>query len=177
MEIKSLIDNCISNDPRAQKKLFEMLAPKMMGVCLRYASDRDQASDMLQDGMIKVFNKLSDYKFEGNFEGWVRRIIVNSCLDLIRKESKFVNDVSVDDYSSKISFEEHAFKSMEYEELLKLIHSMPHGYRTIFNMFAIEGYSHKEIADALQITESTSKSQYLRARTYLQTKLEEVNGK
>lgn len=174
MDEITLANNCIKGDPRAQRELFEMYAPKMMGVCLRYMKDQMQAEDVLQDGFVKVFTKLHKYEGNGSLEGWVRRIMVNTALDHLRKSNKFNANVSMDDVDYKVESDADALSDLIEEDLLKLIQDMPDGYKTVFNMFAIEGYSHKEISDQLGISENTSKSQYSRAKAYLRTKLEEL---
>ena len=123
--------------------------------------------------MVKVFNKLADFKAEGPLEGWIRRIMVNSCLDQLRKNQRFITDKSFDDVSYRIEVKEEISSQLMAEDLIALIQKMPAGYRVVFNMFAIEGFSHQEIAIQLNITESTSKSQYLRARAYLRQRIEE----
>lgn len=174
MDELTLVNNCIKGDPKAQRTLFERYAPKMLGVCLRYADSQEQAEDVLQDAFIKVFTKLDHYSGDGSLEGWIRRIIVNTSLDQIRKNAKFMTNVSVDDVEYKLDFDGQILSSLMEKDLLQLINDMPVGYRTVFNMFAIEGYSHKEIAEELSITENTSKSQYSRAKAYLRTKVEEL---
>jgi RNA polymerase sigma-70 factor (ECF subfamily) len=149
----------------------------MLGVCLRYAKDSEQADDILQDGFVKVFTKLKDFKNEGSLEGWIRRVMVNTALDQIRKNGKTLGDVSVDDVQYKIENNDHIAEQLMAEDLLKLINSMPDGYKVVFNMFAIEGYTHNEIADTLGISESTSKSQYSRARAYLRERISEADGR
>ena len=170
----ALVKSCIEGDQRAQRKLFEMYAPKMMGVCLRYTKDVARAEDVMQDGFIKVFTKLTKYSGNGSLEGWVRRIMVNTALDHLRKENKFNANVSMDDVEYKVEFDGRILSSLMEEDLLKLIREMPDGYRTVFNMFAIEGFSHKEIAKELEISENTSKSQHSRAKAFLRNKLEEL---
>lgn len=174
MDEITLANNCIEGDQRAQQKLFEMYAPKMMGVCLRYMRDQAQAEDVLQDGFVKVFTKLDKYTGNGSLEGWVRRIMVNTALDELRKTNKFKGNVSMDDVDYKVESDSDVLSSLLEEDLLKLIHEMPDGYKTVFNMFAIEGFSHKEIGEKLSISENTSKSQYSRAKAYLRTKVEEL---
>lgn len=174
MDERTLAKNCIEGDQLAQRKLFEMYAPKMMGVCLRYTKDVEQAEDVLQDGFVKVFTKLDKYTGEGSLEGWVRRIMVNTALDHIRKNQKFNANVAMDDVEYKVESDSDALSSLMEEDLLKLIQEMPDGYRTVFNMFAIEGYSHKEIGEQLGVSENTSKSQYSRAKAYLRMKVEEL---
>lgn len=170
----ALVKSCIEGDQRAQRKLFEMYAPKMMGVCLRYTKDVARAEDVMQDGFIKVFTKLTKYSGNGSLEGWVRRIMVNTALDHLRKENKFNANVSMDDVEYKVEFDGRILSSLMEEDLLKLIREMPDGYRTVFNMFAIEGFSHKEIAKELEISVNTSKSQHSRAKAFLRNKLEEL---
>lgn len=170
----ALVKSCIEGDQRAQRKLFEMYAPKMMGVCLRYTKDVARAEDVMQDGFIKVFTKLTKYSGNGSLEGWVRRIMVNTALDHLRKENKFNANVSMDDVEYKVEFDGRILSSLMEEDLLKLIREMPEGYRTVFNMFAIEGFSHKEIAKELEISENTSKSQHSRAKAFLRNKVEEL---
>jgi len=172
MDDLTLVKECIKGNPKAQKALFDKFAPKMYTVCLRYMKSADEAEDMLQDGLVKVFKKLPDYKNEGVLEGWIRRIIVNTCLDQIRKNVKFQNSQQVEEVAYKLEQKDFIIERIMAEDLMKLVQSMPEGYRVVFNMFAIEGYSHQEIAASLGVTESTSKSQYLRARAYLRDRLE-----
>lgn len=174
MNESALVKKCIDGDQKAQRALFEMFAPKMLGVCLRYAKNQEQAEDVLQDGFIKVFNNLSKYTGAGSLEGWVRRIMINTSLDQIRKETKFQDNVGFDDVDYKIETDSFIMEGLMAEDLILLINSMPEGYKTVFNLFAIEGYSHKEIAQELSISENTSKSQYSRARAFLQEKLKEL---
>jgi len=149
--------------------LFDVYSKKMMGVCLRYAKDSDEAQDVLQIGFIKVFEKLDTYKREGSLEGWIRKIIVNTALDIIRKNKKFMNDVEMEkvDYQLQ-NYNEDAVDVLSVQDLLSVIQKMPTGFKTVFNMYVIEGYSHQEIADELNISVNTSKSQLSRARAHLQ---------
>ena len=169
MTEEQLVKKCLEKDALAQKELFEYYSRRMMGVCMRYAQDAEEAQDVLQMGFIKVFEKLHMFNAQGSLEGWIRKIIVNTALDIIRKNKKFMNDVEMDKVDYQIhSYNENAVDSLSAQDLLKVIQDMPPGFRTVFNMFAIEGYSHKEIADELNISVNTSKSQYSRARAYLQ---------
>jgi len=174
MEESALVKKCLKGDARAQRALFEKFAPKMLGVCLRYAKSTEQAEDVLQDGFVKVFTKLSNYSGNGSLEGWIRRIIVNTALDEIRRNVKFKDNVNVDDVDYKLELNSHIVEGLAADDLMKIVNDLPDGYRVVFNMFAIEGYSHKEIAVQLNISENTSKSQYSRARAYLKVKLEEL---
>jgi RNA polymerase sigma-70 factor (ECF subfamily) len=172
MDDFTLVNECIKGNPKAQKTLFDKFAPRMYSVCLRYMKNAQQAEDVLQDGLVKVFTKLSDYKNEGVLEGWIRRIMVNTCLDQIRKDVKFQRDIQAEEVEYKLEHKDFIAERLMAEDLMKLVQSMPEGYKVVFNMFAIEGYSHQEIAAALGVTESTSKSQYLRARAYLRDRIE-----
>jgi len=177
MEDIDLVQACLKGNPRAQKALFEKFAAKMFAVCLRYMNNHDEAQDALQDGFVKIFSKLVDFKNEGVLEGWIRRIIVNTCLDAIRKNQKTKFDVSISDVEYQLEYNDTGLQSLELEELMNLVQSMPNGYRVVFNMFAIEGYSHKEIGEKLGINENTSKSQYLRARAFLRERIEKLEWK
>lgn len=169
-----LVKKCIEGDNRAQKKLFDLFAPKLFGVCLRYMKDHDLAQDTLQDGFVKIFTKLSDYNGKGSFEGWMRRITVNTCLDQLRKDQKLKVNTPIDDVSFLVKDNHWIEEELTAKDLLKLVESLPDGYRVVFNMFAIEGYSHKEIAEQLNISENTSKSQFSRAKSQLRRKLIEL---
>jgi RNA polymerase sigma-70 factor (ECF subfamily) len=175
MDDATLIKECVKGNAKAQRFLFDKFAPKMLTVCIRYAKNKSDAEDVLQDAFIKVFNKISEFKNEGSLEGWIRRIMVNTSLDQIRKNSKFSNDTDLEAVSYKLENNDFTFENLVSEDLLKLINSMPNGYRIVFNMFAIEGYSHQEIASTLGVTENTSKSQYLRARSFLKKELETIH--
>jgi len=174
MDDSALVKKCLKGDARAQRALFEKFAPKMLGVCMRYAKNTEQAEDVLQDGFVKVFTKLSHYSGNGSLEGWIRRIIVNTALDEIRRNVKFQSNINVDDVDYKLELDSHIVEGLAAEDLMKVVNDLPDGYRIVFNMFAVEGYSHKEIAMQLNISENTSKSQYSRARAYLKNKLEEL---
>lgn len=176
MDDKTLIAECVKGNAKAQKALFDKYASKMLAVCMRYFSNQMEAEDVLQDGFVKVFNNLDKYDDRGVFEGWMRRIFVNTALDELRRRKMQFSEEDIGDISYKI---EPASKRTDdnilAEDLMKLVRAMPEGYRIIFNLFAIEGYSHKEIAQQLNIEESTSKSQYFRARAFLRQRLEKLN--
>jgi RNA polymerase sigma-70 factor (ECF subfamily) len=172
MDDATLIIECVNGNARAQRLLFDKFAHKMFSVCLRYAKNEEQAEDVLQDGFVKVFGKLKDFKREGSLEGWIRRIMVNTALDQIRKNNKQLGDTNIDDVGYKIENNDFIVERMMAEDLMKMVQAMPDGYKVVFNMFAIEGYSHGEIAETLGISENTSKSQYSRARAYLRERLE-----
>lgn len=175
MTDEQLVKECVSGNTIAQKKFYDLFAKKMMGVCLRYTNNIEEAQDVLQDGFIKIFNKLHDFESKGSLEGWVRRIMVNTALDHYRRNKKHQNDVEVDAVSYKLEKSDFIVESITADDLLKIVQSIPEGYRVVFNLFAIEGYSHKEIAERLGVTESTSKSQYSRAKSLLRKLLIENN--
>lgn len=166
--METLAAACKEGDTRAQKRLFDSLAPKMMAVCLRYMGNREDAEDVLQEGFITLFTKLESYQGTGSFEGWARKIFVNTALMHLRKND--VLQVSDDITEARSLFSEEAtpLQKMGYKELMRLIESLPPDARTVFNMFVIEGYSHKEIAQELGCTEATSRSKLQRARLQLQ---------
>ena len=172
MDDSTLVKECIKGNAKAQRLLFDKFSPKMLGVCLRYTKSQDEAEDALQEGFVKAFSKLNDFSNQGSLEGWIRRIMVNTSLDAIRKNTKFIKDVPLDSVNYQIGNNDFIVEGLNAEDLMKLINSMPEGYKVIFNMFAIEGYSHQEISTTLGISESTSKSQYMRAKGYLRNRLE-----
>ncbi len=146
----------------------------MMSVCLRYADNREMAEDFLQDGFIKVFSSIRSYSYEGSFEGWMRRIFVNTALEALRKNDLLRNGVELNALEPQQEADYSAVEKISADELMELIAQLPPGFRTVFNMFAIEGYSHREIAETLNINESTSRSQYTRAKRLLQKWIKEL---
>lgn len=172
-----MLEGCKANKEHAQRFLFNRYARIMTGVCLRYADTYEEAQDIVQDAFIKVFKKIGTFSGKGSLEGWIRRIMVNTALDYLRSIKNERFNIAVDDVQYKLKEDQLVISSLQAEDLLKIIQTLPTGYRTVFNMYAIEGYSHKEIASELSISENTSKSQYSRARTLLQKKLEEINIK
>lgn len=167
MSDEEIVAGCLNGDRLAQRALFDTYSRKMMGICMRYAKDRDEAQDIMQDGFIKVFQKIGTYSGAGALGGWMARTMVNTALDHIRrnKNSKYALDIEEAEHLAPESAE--ALTSLGTQELLALVQALPTGYRTVFNMFAIEGYSHKEIADELGISENTSKSQFRKAKAHL----------
>jgi len=169
---EKLIKLCLADDAKAQRELYQRFAPKMWAVCLRFAKDRMSAEDMLQEGFVRVFGKLDQYTFEGSFEGWIRRIMINTAINYYRKNLMNVNrELVFDDVFSKEGIREDAIDRLSAQELMEMVQELPEGYRIIFNLYAIEGYTHKEIGDLLGLSESTSKSQFMRARVSLQEKI------
>jgi len=167
---KELIQQCILEDRGSQEELFRRYAGKMLAVCIRYTRHRMEAEDVLQDAFIKVFDNLEKYEFKGSFEGWIRRIVVNTALKKQTRKS-YKNELYGVDYVPEGSQHPRAIASLNADYLLELIQELPMGYKTVFNLYAIEGYSHKEIAEALGIGESTSRSQLAKARAILQTRI------
>ncbi|HRE75284.1 MAG TPA: RNA polymerase sigma factor [Flavobacteriales bacterium] len=175
MTDEQLIKECLSGRPSAQKTLYERFSRKMMGVCIRYSSSYEEAQDVLQDGFVKVFEKLGTYSGNGSFEGWVRRIMVNTALDSWRKNKQEREMQDIDEVGYGLSSGEDIVSNITAEDLLAILQTIPSGYRMVFNLYVIEGYSHKEIGEMLNITESTSKSQFSRARSYLMNILQKQN--
>jgi len=174
MSEEEMIKGCLKNNPLAQRTLYNKLGPKMMGVCLRYMTNMEEAQDVLQDGFVKVFDKLGAYSGAGSFEGWTRRIFVNTALDAIRKNKKLKHQTQIDDVSFALKSNDFIFETLVAEDLLKVLQDLPLGYKTVFNLYAIEGYSHKEIAKKMNVTVSTSKSQFSRAKAMLREKITEL---
>lgn len=167
MSEEQIIAGCVRGDAIAQKALYQLFARKMMSICMRYAAGREQAQDILQDGFVKVFQKIGNFRGDGPLGGWVARTMVNTALDHIRRNKPYAHAVDLNDAEHLHSEASHAIGNMTTDELMALIQELPDGYRTVFNLFAIEGYPHKEIAEMLGISENTSKSQFMKARAYL----------
>lgn len=168
-QTKILIQSCIAGDRNAQNKLYQLFAPKMFAICLRYSKNREEAEDILQEGFFQVFKSLGTFKFSGSFEGWIRKIIMYSAIASYRAQSKMhaivnienvsnVNDINNDDVISRLG----------KKELLKIVQALPPKYRMVFNLYVFEGLKHREIALALGITEGTSKSNFFDAKVILQ---------
>lgn len=168
---QEIIALCKQGNRQAQKRIFDSLSPKMYSICLRYMGNRDEAEDVLQDGFLALFSKLDRYSGEGSFEGWARKIFVNTALMTLRKNDVLKQSEDIENAFGLFTENASAVQNVSYKELLKIIAELPVGYRTVFNMFAIEGFTHKEISEALGISEATSRSQLLRARAILQSKV------
>jgi len=161
-----IVQRCKLNDTLAQNELYRRYAGKMMGICMRYTRNREDAADVVQDGFVKVFVNLNSFKGEGSFEGWIKRIMINTALKHYRKNLKYKNESDIE-AAYDIGFDNQIISNMSAAELLSKVQVMPDGYRTIFNLYVIEGYQHNEIGEMLGINEGTSKSQLSRARNYL----------
>ena len=170
-----LIDGCLAGSRAMQKKLYERFAGRMMVVCLRYAQTTFEAEDVLQEGFVTVFSKLNSFRRECPLEFWIRRIMVNAALRQHRRNTPLVA-MSDGDYPLDLQDEEFTLSNYAFEELLTIVQELAPRYRMVFNLFAIEGYGHKEIGELLGISEGTSKSQYARARAILKTKLERLDA-
>lgn len=173
--INELLEGCKAGNRKMQEALYKQTAAKMMAVCMRYAKDRMEAEDTLQVGYIKVFQKVKEYRGDGSFEGWIRRVMVNTAIESYRKNLRTMNIVPIEDTHEQPStgFD---FSRLGMQDLLKVIQKLADGYRVVFNMYIIEGYSHKEIAETLGISEGASKSQLSRARAILREEIIKMEG-
>lgn len=166
----------MKGDRAAQKRLYELLAPKMFPVCMRYIGDRVQAEDLLQEGFITLFTRLDSYKGEGSFEGWARKIFVTTALMSLRKKDALKMSDDLEAARGIKAETVNQVQTIGYKELMELVMSLPDGFRTVFNLYVIEGYSHKEIGEMLGISEITSRSQLSRARIILQNRIKELEN-
>lgn len=175
MQDNELLYACLKGDSQAQQMLYERYCARMFAVCFRYAKNRDDAEDMLQESFIKVFKYLEQYKGEGSLEGWIRKIVVHTCINSLKKNKKFKDSVDIDLAYSLKSNADDVPSLLQAKQIIDCVRLLPIGYRTVLNLFAIEGFSHREIAVALDIEESTSRSQYTRAKAMLQNLLIQKN--
>ncbi len=179
-KLKAIVEGCVREERKCQQMIFEMYYGKMMSACLRYISDRDEAQDVVQDGFIKVFNSIAKFDFNGSFEGWVRRIVVNTAIDHIRKKKKDIFQVTdhefiMNNYSDERDEkeDESIYANLKSREIIDAVQQLSPAYRTVFSMYVIDGYSHQQIADLLSINIGTSKSNLAKARMNLQKVLKE----
>jgi RNA polymerase sigma-70 factor (ECF subfamily) len=163
-----LLAGCLKNNAAAQEALYSRFSPRMLGVCYRFAKNREDAEDMLQEGFIKVFTQIHQYRNEGALEGWIRRIVVHTCINHLKKNKKFSDSLDIIHANSIHISEEMIPSIMQAKQVVECIRMLPLGYRTVLNLYAIEGFPHKEIAAMLDIEESTSRSQYTRAKAMLE---------
>jgi RNA polymerase sigma-70 factor (ECF subfamily) len=170
-----IIAGCLHNEPSAQRELYNRFSPKMLAVCYRFAQSREDAEDMLQEGFIKVFTQIHTFQNKGAFEGWIRRIVVHTCINFLKKYKKFNDSVDLANADYVYIKEETIPSIMQAKQVTECIRHLPIGYRTVLNLYAIEGYSHREIATMLDIEESTSRSQYTRAKSMLENILIKKN--
>lgn len=171
-----LIEKCLRNDRQAQHALYQTYSGKMYALCCRYVKDRMEAEDVMVTAFTKIFERINQFKGEGSFEGWIRRVMVNESLSYLRKNKNMYLETDIEEAHREPDY--HQLENqLEADDLLKLIEELPSGYRMVFNLYAIDGYSHQEIADQLGISENTSKSQLSRARALLQKRLSEIEKK
>lgn len=167
---EELINACNRHEPRAQRELYQKYCDRMLGLCVRYVRDHFEAEDIMIRGFVKAFQKINQYSGEGSFEGWLRRIMINEALSFLRRHKNLLMSVQIEKAEREPDYQAME-NHLEAEDLLAMINELPEGYRMVFNLYAIEGYSHREIAEALGITEGASKSQLSRARAHLQKEL------
>ena len=168
-------EGCAKGDRKFQQMLYDMFSAKMFGVCLRYANEYNSAQDLLQEGFVKVYKNIEKFRGEGSFEGWVRRIFVNTAIEHYRKQ---VNMYALHESETNYyeHYEDNALEVLKQEDILKMIQKLSSGYRTVFNLYVVEGYSHKEIGEMIGVSEGTSKSQLARARYLLQKMIMQSTG-
>jgi len=170
MSLEKLIQRCAKNDQKAQEEIYRLYAGKLFALCLKYSRNKAEAEDNLQDGFIQIFKKVNQFKYKGSFEGWMKRVVINTALQKYR-EKNVLNLVS-SDVVEEITVVEVEEEEISLDYLLNLIQELPNQYRLVFNLYVLDGYSHKEVAQALQISEGTSKSNLSRARGILKNKIE-----
>lgn len=175
MNDQELIQGCLHKNLTAQRELYDRYSPKMLAVCHRYAINREDAEDMLQEGFVKIFLQIGSYEGRGSFEGWIRRIIVHTCINHLKRNKKFNEHVDLAYAGDLMIREDNIPAILQAKQIVECIRMLPLGYRTVLNLFAIEGYAHKEIAQMLEIEESTSRSQYTRAKSMLEEILNKKN--
>jgi RNA polymerase sigma-70 factor (ECF subfamily) len=168
MTEEAILSGCLQNDAGAQRELYMRYSPKMLSVCYRFAHNREDAEDMLQEGFIKVFSQVHTFQNKGAFEGWIRRIMVHTCINHLKKNKKFNESVDIIHANGVQVREESVPSIVQAKQIVECIRLLPLGYRTVLNLYAIEGYRHKEISDMLDVEESTSRSQYTRAKQMLE---------
>jgi RNA polymerase sigma-70 factor (ECF subfamily) len=168
---QQIIKGCAAGDRALQTKLYNLHAPQMMGVCLRYARNREEAEEILQEGFLRVFTYIKTFKSSGSFEGWIRKIMVNAALSRYRNKTQLQPVIRLDSYNHDTAGSTDIESDIDAKELLSVIQTLPAGYRMVFNLYVFEGYKHREIAEALGISEGTSKSNLSDARAFLQKAL------
>ncbi len=163
-----MLHGCLNNVASAQEALYNRFSPRMLGVCYRFARSKEDAEDMLQEGFIKVFTQMQQFRAQGALEGWIRKIIVHTCINILKKNKKFTDSVDLIHAGSLFMNENNIPSILETKQVVESVRQLPMGYRTVLNLYAIEGFSHKEISQLLDIEESTSRSQYTRAKAMLE---------
>lgn len=170
MSLPQLVEHCKQNNRKAQRKLYEQFAPAMLGLCMRYLGEREAARDALQEGFVKVFTRIDSYSANGSFEGWMRKIFVNTALEMLRKQKQEIQTADVET-PVVIDTDCSAFESLSADDLLQMVAELPPTFRTVFNLRAIEGYEYGEIAQQLGLTETAIRSRFMRARQMLKEKV------
>lgn len=173
---KQLVNNCLNKKPNAQKELYKRYASRMFGICLHYSRNKMEAEDILQEGFIRVFTKLKTFGYAGSLEGWIRKIMVNSAINYSKKYNSYYQEVDIENIARddfKI-VENEAISNLTEEEMVKFIQELPSGKRIVFSLYVYEGFSHKDIAEKLDISISTSKTQLAKAKAILRNKLEKI---
>ncbi len=171
---QELLSRCLKSERQAQFEFYDNYAPKMFGICLRYAKSPTDAEDILQEGFIKIFKYLADFRGEGSLEGWMRRIMVTTSLNFYKRKNLLNKEIDPEEVRTALPSDHEILALMTQEEILKLVQELPTGYRTVFNLNTIEGYSHKEIGEIMNISVNTSKSQLSRAKSSLQDKIRKM---
>lgn len=170
-KLTNIIKACQRGDRASQKQLYSLFASRLYGVCLRYSYNEEDAKDLLQEGFIKIFKNLKQYKHSGSFEGWMRKIVVNTALERFRKSTRSLA-IENEDYMDTLQMDyEHVLEELGYKDLMRMVQELSEQYRIVFNLYVIEGYTHKEISQKLNINEGTSKSNLSRARELLKEKV------
>lgn len=175
MTEEAILQGCLQNNAAAQRELYQKYSAKMLSVCYRYGHNREDAEDMLQEGFIKVFTQIHSFENRGALEGWIRRIMVHTCINILKKNKKFNESVDIIHATTVQVREENIPSLIQAKQVIECIRMLPIGYRTVLNLYAIEGFSHREIGEMLDIEESTSRSQYTRAKAMLENILIKKN--
>lgn len=174
IDLEEILNQCNKNNAKAQARLYNWLAPKLLGLCVRYMQNRDEAEDVMQDAFVKLFSNLSNYKGQGSFEGWAKRIAANTALTALNKKNRIYFERNLL-LVETIDLDEEDAEQIDLQTILDCLNELPPGYRTIINMYLLDGFSHKEIAEKLNIAESSSRSQFARARQSLMKLLKSKN--
>ena len=174
MTEKELVDGCIREDRICQRELWNRYSKKIMSLCLRYCNSQEEAEDALMEAYVKIYDNLAKFRFQSSLETWMRRVAVNLCINKIRARKHIWSSITEDEY--RLGYTDDAFDNLQVDQIMKMVEALPVGYRTVFNLYAIEGYSHKDIADMLGIDEGTRRSQFSKARKVLQQSLDKAEG-
>jgi len=165
---EDIIQDCIKGKRQAQKMIYDKYYRKMLGICQRYSSSKAEAEDIMLMGFMNIFSRIKSFTGSGSFESWMKKVMVNSAIDNFRKQKKYKDHLNIEDHTDEISLSTTDFHKIDKEDILKMLWNLPAGYRIVFNLFAIEGYKHEEIAEMLNISVNTSKTQLFKARKMLQ---------